>query len=547
MAVGWDYMAESKGAAAGARIANARNANLSASLKQGNYQRQLKERERKQEEKAAAAQEATIRQSEALDRNTFYKPQVVSSNAGLNSVFDYSTQQIVDTYTSIKNDKDMDPAEQALQMRKITNQIPLIKSAKAQLDANMSKFAELSQSGEISSSMDPRYQYVYSEMLANRFDGGIDFEGDELVFKGTMPDGEEIRLPLSDFALNLPGVDQKGGTLDDSIIGYTDSLQNEIAEYRKTGKKKPESLFQTVDGKRVLTATGRAKQSAIEELIQKENKSGNELYAYGMDTLNMSREDIDARIDELVDTPQTISILSPARLKSMYTDKGLPIPSNFEPNTDVKMTTADARIQVMEEMVNQELNVLQDVYDTVEHQIQRPQVTSYTRNIIEDVVETSDDTNASPSQGSNMDLKPGDFSVKKVTGYDTNATNLKEGFNADGEYIVSYDQVNSKFGDQPPVTTEYNLNTESGARKFLLNRYLNEQGGLTPSAKEKAEAKKLAYKNAPLLVKKMKNQYSKTKGLDKLNTVANLSLGSVMYPNATDEAKALINKYGKQQ
>ena len=542
MAVGWDYMAESKGAAAGARIANARNANLSASLKQGNYQRQLKERERKQEEKAAAAQEATIRQSEALDRNTFYKPQVVSSNAGLNSVFDYSTQQIVDTYTSIKNDKDMDPAEQALQMRKITNQIPLIKSAKAQLDANMSKFAELSQSGEISSSMDPRYQYVYSEMLANRFDGGIDFEGDDLVFKGTMPDGEEIRLPLSDFALNLPGVDQKGGTLDDSIIGYTDSLQNEIAEYRKTGKKKPESLFQTVDGKRVLTATGRAKQSAIEELIQKENKSGNELYAYGMDTLNMSREDIDARIDELVDTPQTISILSPARLKSMYTDKGLPIPSNFEPNTDVKMTTADARIQVMEEMVNQELNVLQDVYDTVEHQIQRPQVTSYTQNIIEDVVDVKNEEGKGPGN-----LKEGDFNVKKVTGYDGTATNVKEFFNDDGEYIVSYDQVNSKFGDQPPITTEYNLTTEDGAKDFLLNRYLNEQGGLTPSAKEKAEAKKLAYKNAPLLVKKMKNQYSKTKGLDKLNTVANLSLGSVMYPNATDEAKALINKYGKQQ
>ena len=544
MAVGWDYMAESKGAAEGARIANARNANTLAAKKQNDYQRQLKERERKDEEKAAAAQEATIKQAEALDRNTFYKPQVVSSNAGLNSVFDYSTQQIVDTYTSIKNDKDMDPAEQALQMRKITNQIPLIKNAKAQLDANMSKFAELSQSGEISSSMDPRYQYVYSEMLANRFDGGIDFEGDELVFKGTMPDGEEIRLPLSDFALNLPGVDQKGGTLDDSIIGYTDSLQNEIAEYRKTGKKKPESLFQTVDGKRVLTATGRAKQSAIEELIQKENKSGNELYAYGMDTLNMSREDIDARIDELVDTPQTISILSPARLKSMYTDKGLPIPSNFEPNTDVKMTTADARIQVMEEMVNQELNVLQDVYDTVEHQIQRPQVTSYTRNIIEDVVETSDDTNASPSQGSNMDLKPGDFSVKKVTGYDTNATNLKEGFNADGEYIVSYDQVNSKFGDQPPVTTEYNLNTESGARKFLLNRYLNEQGGLTPSAKEKAEAKKLAYKNAPKLIEQMQQNY-----LNIMGPVKGVKppSGSAFSAGTRSEAQDLINKYGKQQ
>jgi len=374
MAVGWDYMAESKGAAEGARIANARNANSITAQKQANYQRQLKEKQKKDEERAAAAQEATIKQAEALDRNTFYKPQGISSNTGLNTVFDYSTQQIVDTYTSIKNDKDMDPAEQALQMRKITNQIPLIKNAKALLDKNMQQFAALSQSGEISSSMDPKFQYVYSEMLANRFDGGIDFEGDELVFKGTMPDGEEIRLPLSDFALNLPGVDQKGGTLDDSIIGYTDSLQNEIAEYRKTGKKKPESLFQTINGERVLTATGRAKQTAIENLIEGENKSGNELYAYGMDTLNMSREDIDNRVNELVDTPQTVSILSPARLKSMYTDKGLPIPSNFEPNTDVKMTIADARIQVMEEMVNQELNVLQDVYDTVEHQIQGPKI-----------------------------------------------------------------------------------------------------------------------------------------------------------------------------
>ena len=544
MAVGWDYMAESKGAAEGARIANARNANTLAARKQNDYQRQLKERERKQEERAAAAQEATIKQAEALDRNTFYKPQGISSNTGLNTVFDYSTQQIVDTYTSIKNDKDMDPAEQALQMRKITNQIPLIKNAKALLDKNMQQFAALSQSGEISSSMDPKFQYVYSEMLANRFDGGIDFEGDDLVFKGTMPDGEEIRLPLSDFALNLPGVDQKGGTLDDSIIGYTDSLQNEIAEYRKTGKKKPESLFQTINGERVLTATGRAKQSAIEELIEGQTKSGNELYAYGMDTLNMSREDIDNRVNELVDTPQTVSILSPARLKSMYTDKGLPIPSNFEPNTDVKMTIADARIQVMEEMVNQELNVLQDVYDTVEHQIQRPKVTSYTQNIIEDVVETSDDTNASPSQGSNMDLKPGDFSVKKVTGYDTNATNLKEGFNADGEYIVSYDQVNSKFGDQPPVTTEYNLNTESGARRFLLNRYLNEQSGLTPSTKEKAEAKKLAYKNAPKLIEQMQQNY-----LNIMGPVKGVKppSGSAFSTGTRSEAQDLINKYGKQQ
>ena len=516
MAVGWDYTAESKGAAEGARIANARNANLSASLKQGDYQRQLKERERENEEKAAAAQEATIKQAEALDRNTFYKPQGISSNAGLNTVFDYSTQQIVDTYTSIKNDKDMDPAEQALQMRKITNQIPLIKNAKALLDKNMQQFAALSQSGEISSSMDPKFQYVYSEMLANRFDGGIDFEGDELVFKGTMPDGEEIRLPLSDFALNLPGVDQKGGTLDDSIIGYTDSLQNEIAEYRKTGKKKPESLFQTINGERVLTATGRAKQSAIEELIEGENKSGNELYAYGMDTLNMSREDIDNRVNELVDTPQTVSILSPARLKSMYTDKGLPIPSNFEPNTDVKMTIADARIQVMEEMVNQELNVLQDVYDTVEHQIQGPNKGPSSNQIL------SNRANRFTKSIVDSDFKT-ILSAVTPKGFDQDAP-VEIKMNDNNNLILTYDEITGtkdyKNEDGSPgrsnVTEAKSINlSDEDAVERLYKSFLKKDG----TAKTKTQIDAIWETQLKQRVLKQLDDYSNKSNLDTIDSL----------------------------
>jgi len=508
MAVGWDYMAESKGAAEGARIANSRNANLTASLKQGAYRGEQLRRQRENEARATAAQEATIKQAEAIDRSTFYTPQGVSSSAGLNSVFDYSTQQIVDTYTSIKNDKDMDPAQQALQMRKITNQIPLIKSAKLQLDKNMADFAKLSQSGEISSSMDPMYQYVYSEMLANRFDGGIDFEGDELVFKGTMPDGEEIRLPLKDFALKLPSVDQKGGTLDDSIIGYTDDLTNQIAEYKKTGKNKPESIFETIKGERVLTKTGRAKQTAIENLIQGENKSGNELYAYGMDTLNMSRESIDTRIAELAGTMQTEEIVAPGILKSMYTDKGLEIPKNLQPR-EVELTTADAKVQVMEEMVDQELNVLQSVYDRASIKPPSLQPTLVDRtyaSILEEGTQgmTVDPNNNMMSNTNLLGATAQDFNVAKGTGFDNIATNLQEGFNDNGEYIVTFDQ-SAKYEGEQPLTTTYNLSTEAGAKDFLLARFENEQGRRSSNAKDTKESKEDAMSLAPVFAKSFRD------------------------------------------
>jgi len=535
MAVGWDYTAGLRGSIEGARIASARGAQEAAAMKQSQNQQRLARKAKEDEERAALAQQRIIDQQNQATRSTFYKGDDPSQSAGLNNVFDHSKQKIVDTYTRIKSDKDMDPGEQALMMRKITNQIPLLNNAKAKLDANMKLFAKLSESGEVSRSMDPKYQYVYQQMAEGNFDGNIDFDGDDLVFNGVMPDGEAINLPLRDFDLHLPGVEQKGISLTDSADAYADELKLEIDTYRKDGKKRPDFDRD-------------AKKTAILSLVEGNTKSGNELFAYGMDTMNYSREEIQERVDALKGTIKQEDIISKGtyeRLKARYAAEDPPreVPKNLMVREEV-MTEADARIEVMDQMMDLEVDVLEEIYNASKSRIQRPQVTSYTQNIIEDVVETSDDTNASPLQGSNMDLKPGDFSVKKVTGYDTNATNLKEGFNADGEYIVSYDQVNSKFGDQPPVTTEYNLNTESGARRFLLNRYLNEQGGLTPSAKEKAEAKKLAYKNAPKLIEQMQQNY-----LNIMGPVKGVKppSGSAFSTGTRSEAQDLINKYGKQQ
>ena len=501
MAVGWDYMAESKGAAEGARIANTRNSNAIASQKQADYQRQLKERDRQNQERAALAQENVIKQSEAKDRDTFYKQQGVSTSAGLNTIFDHSTQQIVDTYTRIKNDKDMDSSEQALMMRKITNQIPLIKNAKLLLDQNMTKFAEFSQTGQVSGSMDPKFQYVYSEMLANRFNGGIDFVGDELVFQGTMPDGEEIKLPLKDFALNLPGVNEKAGTLDDSVDGYTDELTNQIVQYRKDGKKRPESIFKTnEDGTKVLTQTGDAKRDAILKLIQGDNKSGNELYAYGMDTMNLSRESIDNRIKMLTDSEQTTDIVAPGILKSMYTDKGLEIPENFQPKAE-KMTSADAREQVMDEMINQELTVLQSVFDRAKGGINYTMKPSLVDDTYSSII---NEGNKGFEENKSLGLQNQDFNVAKGTGFDNIATNLSEGFNDNGEYIVSFDQQ-AKYAGEKPLTTSYNLSTEAGAKDFLLARFENEQGRKSANAKDTKEAKADAMKLAPSFAKSFRD------------------------------------------
>ena len=508
MAVGWDYMAESKGAAEGARIANARNSNAIASQKQADYQRQLKERDRQNQERAALAQENVIKQSEEKDRDTFYKQQGVSESAGLNTIFDHSTQQIVDTYTRIKNDKDMDSSEQALMMRKITNQIPLIKNAKQLLDTNMAKFAELSQTGQISESMDPKFQYVYSEMLANRFNGGIDFVGDELVFQGTMPDGEEIKLPLKDFALNLPGVNEQAGTLDDSVDAYTDDLTNQIAQYRKDGKKRPESIFKTnEDGTKVLTQTGDAKRDAILKLIQGDNKSGNELYAYGMDTMNLSRESIDNRIKMLTDTEQTTDIVAPGILKSMYTDKGLEIPENFQPKAE-KMTSADAREQVMDEMINQELTVLQSVFDRAKGGINYTMKPSLVDDTYSGIMQEAQDSLSTGTLG----LTAQDFNVGKSAGFDNIASNIQEGFNDDGQYVVSYEQANTgpytENVDGTPIEPRrisYNLSTTGGAKDFLLARFENEQGGRASNAKDTKESKEDALKLAPVLAKSFKD------------------------------------------
>ncbi len=97
-----------------------------------------------------------------------------------------------------------------------------------------------------------------------------------------------------------------------------------------------------------------------------------------------------------------------------------------------------------------------------------------------------------------------DFNVAKGTGFDNTATNLQEGFNEDGDYIVSFDQI-AKYEGEPALTTTYNLSTEAGAKDFLLARFENEQGRRASNAKDTKESKEDAIRLAPIYAKSFRD------------------------------------------
>ena len=162
----------------------------------------------------------------------------------------------------------MDPAEQARISKVLLSQVPLLASGKKFLNDEMAAFSLGSSTGDISSSMDPIFQQVYSDLLKGKFDGGIDFEGDKLVFSGTTSTGQTINKPLEEFELNFPTVVNKVGSLTDSSDAYVDTLIADIDIYEKTGSNKA--------GKRAVPGPpGDIERDAIEARIEgMEGKEG---------------------------------------------------------------------------------------------------------------------------------------------------------------------------------------------------------------------------------------------------------------------------------
>jgi hypothetical protein len=499
MAISWDYMAGVKATAAGQKTAAEQNRATQQSYANNVSRIRAQERQLESDKIAAEAQDSAIRESNRLTEKTFGTTfdATQDNNFGLNPIFEKTNQNLVTTFNSIKANKDMDPAEQARISKVLLSQVPLLASGKKFLNDQMAAFSLGSSTGDISSSMDPIFQQVYSDLLKGEFDGGIDFEGDKLVFSGTTSTGQTINKPLEEFELNFPTVVNKVGSLTDSSDAYVDTLIADIDIYEKTGSNKA--------GKRAIPGPpGDIERDAIEARIEK-MEGGDSLYMYGMDTLGLSREVIEDRINALEGTEVTEPMINEGIDISNLPESPFGN-QNLEGKPQI-MTRADAKLKVMEEMVDQEMNVLNAIYNKTmgrKQGVNPPKseaslVDKTYRGIMQEGVEGF-------NKGLNLGLKSQDFNVAKGTGFDNIATNLQEGFNDNGEYIVTFDQK-AKYEGETPLTTTYNLSTKGGAKDFLLARFLNEQGRMTPTSAQKTEAKLKADKYSSLYAETMRENY----------------------------------------
>jgi hypothetical protein len=499
MAISWDYMAGVKATAAGQKAAAEQNRATQQNYANNVSAIRARQRQLENDEIAAKAQDSAIRESNRLTEQKFDTTfdDTQDNNSGLNPIFEKTNQNLVTTFNSIKANKDMDPAEQARISKVLLDQVPLLASGKKFLNKQMAAFSLGSETGEISSSMDPIFQQVYADLLKGEFDGGINFEGDKLVFSGTTSNGQTINKPLNEFELNFPTVVNKVGSLTDATEGYLNDLVDDINGYEKTGKNS--------NGKRALPEPpGETERKAIETRIEGMS-GGDSLYMYGMDTLGLDRQTITDRIDALEGTTTTVDMLSKGIDISNLPDSPFGN-QNLEGKPEI-MTRADAKLKVMEEMIDQEMNVTTAMYNQTmgrKQGINPPKseeslVDKTYRGIMEEGVEGF-------NKGSNLGLRSQDFNVAKGTGFDNIATNLQEGFNDNGEYIVTFDQK-AKYEGEQPLTTTYNLSTKGGAKDFLLARFLNEQGRMTPTSAQKTEAKLKADKYSSLYSETMQKNY----------------------------------------
>lgn len=341
MAISWDFTAAAKAQAAGQAASARESANAIKSVQQGFATRETirrnQEIERVNEERAAAAQQGVVDKFNKETADTFNIPANADGKdyGNVNEIFDYSANSLVKTYTRIYNDKDMDRDERALALKKLTNQIPLFKTAQAALNKNIGAYAEGALTGSISKAMSPKFQEMYSELSNGDFDGGIDYVDGETRLTGITKGGHEIDLPLRDFAKNLPPIENSQGTITDALDAERAIYKARHEAYVKDPMKNPLPVWNQKE-----------QEAKISEQIA--GITGNGLKIYGMDVLNYTSEQIDEKLRKYMDGDISRDAIPEKTLLSLDPSQQ----SRFGPDNS-KMTEPEAIVYVTEDLAEE--------------------------------------------------------------------------------------------------------------------------------------------------------------------------------------------------
>ena len=349
MAISWDFTAAAKAQQAGQAAAARDGANLQRSISQGMAAGQkaarAKQLEKERQDRAAQAQQLIVDKFNKETKDTFDIPAGAEGKdyANINEIFDYSANQLVKTYTGIYNDKDMDTDKRALALKKLTNQIPLLKNAQKQLNLNIATWTQGVLDSDISKAMEPKWQEMYSELADGSFKGGIDYVNGETRLMGKTSSGHDVNLPLRDFQKNLPSVETSAGSITDSLDVAREVYKTRYAEYLKDPKKNPLPVFNLKD-----QADKIAKEIG--------GLSGNGLKKYGMDVMNYTEEEINEMIDNYETGEKSRPIMPKDTLNELTEEQQI----RFG-NDNAKMAKPEAMAYVVDDLAL-EMAKIQETY-----------------------------------------------------------------------------------------------------------------------------------------------------------------------------------------
>ena len=263
-----------------------------------------------QKEKADAQDKATqILEDRVTDKFYTTNTQDTQYNA-LNNIWDNASNSLIDVYHGVVSDKDMNARDKSIHAQKLLRQVPMLSNGRKILNDKIQQYATLAAQGDVSGTMDAKFQRMYADLLGGEFDGDIKFEGDTMILEGKTSQGDDIRMPLRDFGAHLPGITAKGMSLSEAMAGVNANWQKRNKEYKVSGDPSKKLTF---DKNKII--------EAAEETIANYEGDGDAIFA--IDTMNLDPNIYEQRWRSKVGRPDPHGLVSTDLKDSILADPEL--------------------------------------------------------------------------------------------------------------------------------------------------------------------------------------------------------------------------------
>lgn len=391
-----------------------------------------------------------------------YSGLVIPQNSQYNSFenhFQQAAAYIPDAYYAVEN-SDLSNQDKAMAKANLLKEVGSLKATRQAYLNQINLYQKGINEGTLSNANDDATFDFYNTLITP--DNGVNFNMKEnsLMVEGKTIEGGDISIPVSNYPQRSP-----------QLIFKIADPRNKLKDVNKTAYNNGVINPNSEDLEDAYSSEFTALYTELGD---------NGIKSLAMDWMNINKEDFDRMQNNRQFVPKGKENTSENTYDS---ELEYVMEQNYiNMGKDTFVDSANNRRKAEVHATNQKIRQanLDKAVNTGQY------INPANTKIFQDIINTADKTTSDQ------------FDLKNIKNFAGNPTNFKSGFDMDGNYKVSYTQKSEFEGDKP-IKTEYNLSTFDGAKDFLVNRYLNELGGLGASQKAKEEALVLAYQFAPIL------------------------------------------------